>query len=128
MLTYIVSKYNAIMAQLAKLPEEIAAAESKERAFINNTPDGWAGLGKNDTQRQLAVDTYTGGEASLLRTQLSATKYAADLHGNMLRFIAAHGFDKEFDALGQDEAQADLEDSFAISSEELPPADLFAGL
>ena len=126
MFAYMTSKYNSLMEQLANLPDKIAEAEAKERAFINATPDGWAGLGKNDTQRQLAVDTYLGGQLSLLRSQLSAAKYAAELHSSMLAFVAANGFQDAFRELGRNEQDAAVDQSFL--EENIPDTDIFAGL
>jgi hypothetical protein len=108
---YIVSKYNSLMLRLETLPNEIAQAESDERKFIDSK-GGWTkDLGSNDTARKLAVDSATAGRASALRQELSATKHAAGLHGDMLRFIASNGWSEEYNQLGADEAMAEVEAS-----------------
>ena len=127
MYEYPINKFNALMYQLSTLPAKIAEAEKAERDFVNSVPDGWAGLGKNDTQRQLAVDTATYGALSDLKGELSAAKYAADLLSSMLKFMSANGFNAEFNTLGQDEAEDDLRESFSITNEELPDI-IFNGL
>lgn len=85
---YLISKYNSLMQRLSDLPEEIAIAQANENKFITDN-GGWAGLGKNDGERKIVVQNATGGHLDLLVNEFSAIRYAASLHGDMLRFLAA---------------------------------------
>ncbi len=53
-------KYEYLMNRLYALPDEIATAQRMENSYIQAS-GGWAGLGKNDSERKIVVQQATGG-------------------------------------------------------------------
>lgn len=86
----LIEQYQYLMNRLDELPGLIAAASMDESNFVFNS-GGWAGLGKNETERKMEVQRATNGRLDLLNNEFSATRYAAQLHASLLQFLAAHG-------------------------------------